>query len=184
MEPYQRIYWRTMSDTTADIGGTLDSAIGAGAPDTPEVVTGIVVWLSRLARAHEAVVARLNEQHGLLRSETGVLITLWLLGAEGGLRPSLLAAAMEQTTGGMTATLKRLEGAGLIERMEDPTDGRVLLAQLTASGRDVGLESFGDMARWYEEALADTDEQARHRMLEVVKDLFAAVEKRRSVDRG
>ncbi|MGI9578650.1 MAG: MarR family winged helix-turn-helix transcriptional regulator [Microthrixaceae bacterium] len=172
-----------MTDTTGSFEDFLDGAIGAGAPGSPEVVTGIVVWLSRLARAHESVVARLNEQHGLLRSETGVLITLWLVGVDGGLRPSLLAAAMEQTTGGMTATLKRLEGAGLIERVADPADGRVLLARLTDKGREIGLESFGDMALWYDEALSDADQQTRQQMLTSVKALFGAVERKRFSDR-
>jgi DNA-binding MarR family transcriptional regulator len=171
-----------MTETSPDLEDFLDSAVGAGAPHSPAVVTGIVVWLSRLARAHESVVARLNEQHGLLRSETGVLFTLWLVGVEGGMRPSLLAAAMEQTTGGMTATLKRLEGAGLIERVADPADGRVLLARLTDSGRRIGLESFADMARWYEEALAGADDETRRAMLGAIKGLFAAVEAKRSDD--
>ncbi len=172
-----------MVDANPDFEEFLDSALGAGAPKSPEVATGIVVWLSRLARAHESVVARLNEQHGLLRSETGVLITLWLAGSDAGLRPSLLAAAMEQTTGGMTATLRRLEGAGLIERMADPEDGRVLLARFTERGREVGLESFADMARWYDEALVDVDPLAREHMLAAVKGLFGAVEAKRFSDR-
>lgn len=171
-----------MTDTTPNFEDFLDGAISAGAPESPEVATGIVVWLSRLARAHESVVARLNEEHGLLRSETGVLITLWLVGVDAGLRPSLLAAAMEQTTGGMTATLKRLEGAGLIERVADPADGRVLLARLTGDGRQLGLQSFADMARWYDEALVDVDPETRQRMLASVKGLFGAVERKRFSD--
>lgn len=173
-----------MAETTTSIDDRLDSAIGAGAPDSPEVVTGLVVWLSRLARAHESVVARLNELHGLLRSETGVLIALWLTGDDGGLRPSVLAAAMEQTTGGMTATLKRLEGANLIERVADPADGRVLLARLTNEGREIGLESFGDMVRWYDEALAHVEPAARQDMLTAVKGLFSAVESKRLAGRS
>ena len=100
-----------------------------------------------------------------------------------GMRPSLLAAAMEQTTGGMTATLKRLEGAGLIERVSDPSDGRVLLARLTESGRRIGLESFADMAQWYDRALDGTDEQTRAAMLAMIKELFGSVEARRAEDR-
>jgi DNA-binding MarR family transcriptional regulator len=171
-----------MTDTTSDFDQFLDRAVSTGAPDTAPVVSGIVVWLSRLARAHESVVARLNEQHGLLRSETGVLFTLWLVGVEHGLRPSVLASAMEQTTGGMTATLRRLEGAGLIERVADPTDGRVLLARLTEAGRDIGLESFSDMARWYDEALDGVDPDRRELMLEVLKELFGSVERHRIRD--
>ena len=77
-----------MSLDADDWNDNLNRAVHKAAPDSPPEITGIVVWLSRLARSYESVVARLSEQHGLLRSETGVLMTLWIAGPSSGLRPS------------------------------------------------------------------------------------------------
>ena len=137
------------------------------------------MWLTRLARAYEAVLARLNDRHDLLPSETGVLLTLWSTGGEQGVRPSVLAAALEQTTGGMTATLRRLETAGLVEREADPRDGRVSLARLTDAGRETGLASFADMAGWFDEALVDLGADRRRELLDSIMVLFSAIEERR-----
>ena len=156
----------------------LDAAIAAASDDAPATVP-LVVWLSRLARAHEAVLAELNERHGLLPSETGVLVALAMAGEEQTLRPSVLAAALEQTTGGMTATLRRLESAGLVERTADPADGRVSLARLTDRGREVGTRSLSDMATWFDEALTGTGARRRGELLAAVKDLHAAVDRHR-----
>jgi hypothetical protein len=38
------------------------------------------------------------------------------------------------------------------------------------------------MARWYDEALDGADEETRGAMLRAIKDLFAAVEAKRSAD--
>ena len=156
----------------------LDAAIADAAGEAPATVP-LVVWLSRLARAHEAVLAQLNERHGLLPSETGVLVALAMAGEEQALRPSVLATALEQTTGGMTATLRRLESADLVERIPDPGDGRVSLARLTDRGREVGTLSLSDMATWFDEALAGTGARRRGELLGAVKDLHAAVDRHR-----
>ncbi len=162
-----------------EVDEALDAVAATGAPQSPPEVAGLVVWLSRLARAHEAVVAELNERHGLLRSETGVLVTLWFARDFGGLRPSFLAQALEQTTGGMTATLRRLESAGLVQRVADPADGRVSLARLTEKGASTGLESFQDMVGWFDEALGTVESPQREELLIAVRTLFSAVQAHR-----
>ena len=169
-----------MSDNPPDEERILDR-VAQGAPESPPAVIEMVVWLSRLSKTHESVVARLNEQHGLLRSETGVLFALWVMNETEGVRPSVLANALEQTTGGMTATLRRLVEAGLIERVADPSDGRVLLARLTQQGKKVGLESFVGMVQWHETAFGGFDEQRQAVILTVLQDLFAAIDGRRDL---
>ncbi|MCP4434830.1 MAG: MarR family transcriptional regulator [Actinomycetia bacterium] len=171
-----------MSLDAQDWNENLNRSISRAAPDSPPEVAGIVVWLSRLARAYESVVARLNEQHGLLRSETGVLMTLWMAGPSSGLRPSFLAEVMEQTTGGMTATLRRLESTAMVERIADPSDGRVSLAKLTDKGQEIGLQSFSAMADWFTQTFEGVDTARREQMLEMVIELFTLVENQRRSD--
>jgi DNA-binding MarR family transcriptional regulator len=71
---------------------------------------------------------------GLERSEHSVLTMLWLAGPDHYLSPTQLSHLIVQTTGGMTKTLRRLERAGMVERIPDPGDGRRQLIHLTAAG--------------------------------------------------
>jgi DNA-binding MarR family transcriptional regulator len=48
--------------------------------------------------------------------------------------PTTIAGALGRTTGGMTLTLDRLEGAGLVRRTRDPHDGRRVVVELTPKG--------------------------------------------------
>ena len=49
--------------------------------------------------------------------------------------PREIARFVVQTSGGLTATLNRLEQQGLVERQPDPADGRGKLVVLTDAGR-------------------------------------------------
>ena len=144
--------------------------------DEREQVAELLVWLSRLARVHEAILARCNADHDLLPSETGVLVVLWRSGPPHRLRPSALASALLQTSGGMTATLRRLEAAGLIERVPDPADGRVSLAALTPRGAAVGLASLDGMVDWYVDALAGVPTERRSELAAALRTLLDALE--------
>jgi len=48
--------------------------------------------------------------------------------------PSDIASFVVQTSGGLTATLRRLEDDGLVRRVPDPADGRGKLVVLTDAG--------------------------------------------------
>ncbi len=60
--------------------------------------------------------------------------TLGSLQRRGPQRITALAAAQGVTQPSMTQLLRRLEDAGLVARVAEPTDGRVVLVQLTAAG--------------------------------------------------
>jgi DNA-binding MarR family transcriptional regulator len=60
--------------------------------------------------------------------------TLGSLRRRGPQRITELAAAQRITQPSMTQLLRRLEDAGLVARVPDPNDGRVVLAELTAAG--------------------------------------------------
>ena len=141
----------------------------------PEVVQ-LLVQVSRLGRIHDAVLARLAARHGLMASETAGLLMLWWAGPPHRLRPSVLAEALVQTTGGMTATLRRLAEAGFVERVPDPDDGRVSLAALTPAGEAAGRASLADMVDWYDEALVDVPARQRTRIVAAMGTLLGAVE--------
>jgi DNA-binding MarR family transcriptional regulator len=49
--------------------------------------------------------------------------------------PSAIARLLGRTTGGMSLTLDRLQGAGLLRRSPDAGDGRRVVVELTPAGR-------------------------------------------------
>jgi DNA-binding MarR family transcriptional regulator len=61
--------------------------------------------------------------------------TLGLLLRSGPLRLTTLAEREAVSQPAMTGLVSRLQGAGLVTRGADPTDGRVVLVELTAAGR-------------------------------------------------
>lgn len=67
-------------------------------------------------------------------------VLAYLLEAPGSRPMSELADATGQTPATMTGIVDRLEAAGLVRRVGDPSDRRVVRAQLTASGRRLATE--------------------------------------------
>jgi len=146
------------------------------APGRNADVALLTLWLTRLARIHEAILSRLGARHELMPSETAVLFTLWSTGAPHRMRPSTLAQLLLQSSGGMTATLRRLEQVGLVERTPDPADGRVSLAVLTDRGREVGLASFDHIIGWYELAFAGVEPARLRELLTASEELLDLLE--------
>jgi DNA-binding MarR family transcriptional regulator len=90
-----------------------------------------------LLHAHHQVVreldADLRREHGLSMASYDVLLRLARAG-EGGLRMSDLAERVMLSPSGLTRVVDRLVAKGLVNREEDPEDGRVARASLTERG--------------------------------------------------
>ena len=106
--------------------------------------------LGRLGRLTEAVATDVCARVDLTPAELRVLS--YLAHSDGGTAsPRSLARFIVQTSGGLTATLHRLEQQHLIERRPDPADGRGRLVVLTELGRarqhiDLNCEVRPDIA--------------------------------------
>jgi DNA-binding MarR family transcriptional regulator len=72
------------------------------------------------------------------------LTVLALGGADEALTVGELGRALRLDSGTLTPLLKRLEGAGHVERHRDPADERRVLVALTAQGREL-RESLADV---------------------------------------
>jgi DNA-binding MarR family transcriptional regulator len=102
--------------------------------------------LARLAQLTEAMLQQVVRAHGLTIAEQTVLTTLRWSDPPYRTSPSFLASVLLQTSGGVTATIHRLERAGLVERVPDPLDGRRRLVQLTQAGLETESRVFADIA--------------------------------------
>jgi len=103
-------------------------------PDLDPSPMGIVGRVARasalLGREVEGVLA----EHGLTGGTFDVLAALRRAGPPHRLTPTDLYTGLMLSSGSMTARLDRLEEAGLIERLPDPTDRRGVLVGLTPTG--------------------------------------------------
>ena len=90
----------------------------------------------------DALDARAADRFGLNQSD---LRCLDVLSHSGPLSPTLLARALEMTTGGLSISLGRLERAGYITREMDRTDRRRVTVELTQKARDLEAEIFGPL---------------------------------------
>lgn len=91
--------------------------------------------LARLVAGFEGLVRQLHR----LTTPDGLSLTaastLYRLGESGAYRVSDLAVAEGVTQPAMTQLVSRLEREGLVRRGSDPTDGRVVVVEVTDAGR-------------------------------------------------
>jgi DNA-binding MarR family transcriptional regulator len=103
-------------------------------PDLDTWPVGIVARVGRLAAYFDEAVNDLMRRYGLARSSWDVLASLRRAGPPYELSPTQLYRGLMRTSGAMTNRLRRLEDAGLIERVPDPEDGRGLRVRLSPAG--------------------------------------------------
>ena len=73
--------------------------------------------------------------------------------------PTAISAALDRTTGGMSLTLDRLEGLGLLRRLPDPADRRRVVVEATARGLRLAEQVNADLHRWEDSLAADQAER-------------------------
>ncbi|MEV4457391.1 MarR family transcriptional regulator [Microbispora sp. NPDC049633] len=109
----------------------------------------------------------------------GVIAVIGLLGREGPMTTSELAAAQRVRPQSMARTVGRLIEQGLAERGTHPVDGRKAPVSLTAAGLATLEEVRDRRADWLAEAIEDTLSSSERETLASAVDLV-----RRLVDRA
>ena len=134
-------------------------------------VASFALLLGRLARLNEAAVGEVCVEHGTTPAEVRVLA---LLGHRTGgqASPSDIASFVIQTSGGLTATLRRLETDGLIERVADPDDGRGRLVVLTADGGAFYERALAAIVARVERVVGDIDLDTADRVVRQLVEAF------------
>jgi DNA-binding MarR family transcriptional regulator len=169
-------------DTSA--ADLVDEARRRWARERPDLDTSPMAVVARLGRAtaylDAGVEARLAE-FGLNRSAWDVLASLRRQGPPYRLSPTELYVGLMRSSGAMTHRLRRLERAGLVERVSDPGDARALLVQLTPEGvalTDRIAPLHLDNERELLSALDQTEQRA---LAELLRKLLLAFESREPI---
>lgn len=103
-------------------------------PDLDVSPMGIIGRMGRLAKHLERSIQETVSDFGLNGGEFDVLATLRRSGRPYQLSPTELFNALMVSSGTMTNRIDRLEQADLVKRMDDPSDRRGTLIQLTSKG--------------------------------------------------
>jgi DNA-binding MarR family transcriptional regulator len=119
--------------------------------------------LTLFTRAHKLLRAAADEamsRHGVRVGQNLVLAVLW---EADGLTPGELAARLHLTTPTIVNTATRMEEAGLLTRVRDPDDGRLVRLYLTERARAAQRPVEEERRLLERRATATlTDEERRH----------------------
>lgn len=106
-------------------------------PDLDLSPLGVIGRISRVSRHFDREIAKLLRSRGLSVGAFYVMAALARSGPPYQLTPTDLYRSLLVSSGVMTNRIGRLERAGLVKRIPDPSDGRGVLVALTARGRAV-----------------------------------------------
>jgi len=126
--------------------------------------------LGRLLTTSRAIEARLEAELAELGLSLAKAKVLRILSQEDGPQAlSRLAERGQCVKSNITQLIDRLEADGLVRRTEDPSDGRIRLAGLTAQGQRVcrrAMEVIRNHEQLVAEALSDRDAATLARVLD------------------
>lgn len=130
---------------------TLDLNVRTNAGLATELRFAVTRLRRRLAR----------ERHPDNDLSVGSMAVLWALHRCGDLTVGALAAREQVRPPSMTRTVTTLADAGLVERHDDPDDGRQVVVRLTDSGLAVVRADTARRDRWLSRRLQDLTTEER-----------------------
>ena len=131
--------------------------------------------LVRLARLYRREVNRCIAQHGL--SDARAVPVLHIARAGHCLRQGELAEELGIEGPSLVRLLDQIGAAGLIERREDPSDGRAKTLHLTPTGKDLALVLEQVLTRLRKELLVDVSDDDLAATVRTFTALEAALER-------
>jgi DNA-binding MarR family transcriptional regulator len=128
-------------------------AVDRNMSEWPEELQGVDLdveaAVQRMQRIVKAIGRRMDEtlrEFDLSHAEWGMLGHLTMLGPPYRSSPGQLSEKEGLSSGAMTNRLDRLEEAGLVRRLPDPTDRRALHVELTDKGHKLWIDALGAQA--------------------------------------
>src|SRR5579859_928501 len=131
--------------------------------------------IARLARVLEKEQKKFLTEHGLEPFEFDVLTTIRRAGEPYELTASDLLKAALVTSGAITNRIDRMEVKGLVERVRDRDDRRLVRIKLTPQGRDVLDAIFGLHIANMEHILQPLDPLTREQLASGLRTLLESL---------
>lgn len=108
--------------------------------ELPQLDTSGKEITGRIIRLSEIILERMNgvtHDFGLKYATYAILATLRAGGEPFEMTPKVLQSTLFVSSGGLSNQLARLEQSGLVQRLNDPSDGRGVRVRLTDEGREL-----------------------------------------------
>jgi DNA-binding MarR family transcriptional regulator len=144
-------------------------------PSTDDTAVGLVVALSRVARALKLRLAEHSD-------DSAVYYLLYIVSSAGPLRMTGLAALAGLDHSTVSRHVTNLIDAGHVSRQPDPTDRRAWRLELTDTGRQVLAAALGRRADVLAAATKDWPEGDRRRLVDLLEDLAVTMSRPRRTD--
>ena len=156
----------------------VDRALAAWAREMPDVEIRGADVLNRARRVvleSRRAIEENFRNHGLDTGEFDVLATLRRAGEPYSLRPTELYRSLMISSGGLTARLDRLEGAGLIRRRAAGDDARSVIVELTREGRKKIEAAFRADMEIENRMVSGLSENERAELVQLLRKLTQAM---------
>lgn len=163
--------------TTADAPDAVDRMLDIWKRELPDLdlaTEGIVERIQKLSRYLDRAMNETLVEFNLNLGEWQLLGALRKSGPPYRRSPGQLAEAMGISSGAMTNRLDRLEAAGLIRRLPDPSDRRALEVELTDAGWRAWQDTVGAQARKEALVASALDEAEKGRLNDLLRRLMLA----------
>jgi DNA-binding MarR family transcriptional regulator len=132
-------------------------------PDIDAEGMAFIPRLFRLAHLYDAELTAISRRFGLKPGWLDVLSALRRIGSPYRLSAGDLARWVLLSTGGLTNRIDRMQEAGLVRRLPDPTDRRGVLIELTDGGLEVIDGAIDAHLELYEQVLGKILTKAERR---------------------
>jgi MarR family 2-MHQ and catechol resistance regulon transcriptional repressor len=126
----------------------------------------LVLW--KAAKAIEEVDKASIAQTGLGLSDFTIMESLL---HKGPLPINRIGEKVLLTSGSMTAAVKRMEGKGLVKRIQDPSDGRCFYVHLTKKGRSTIKTAYAKHEKNLEKISSVLSEKERNELVRLLKKI-------------
>lgn len=141
-------------------------------PDLDVEPLEVLSRVSRLARHLELARRESLERLALPQWQFDVLTALRRAGPPYQLTPGELMAETLVTSGTMTHRVNQMTAAGLVERLPDPSDGRVVRVRLTTTGRSAVDRALADLLERERALLGRLSAAERTRLASLLRALL------------
>lgn len=131
--------------------------------------------VTSLMRVQQLVIGRLDallKPHGLTFARYEALVLL-VFSSRGSLPLGKMGERLQVHPTSITSIMRRLEAAGLVDRLPHPDDGRAVLAAITPAGRDLVERATRDLVD-ADFGLGVLDEPQLRQLSELLRPVRAA----------
>jgi DNA-binding MarR family transcriptional regulator len=147
----------------------------AVSPDIPLDGMEVLARARRLTLLSRPAIEGVFARYGLDSGEFDVLATLRRMDAES-VRPTELYQELMISSGGLTDRLRRLEAAGLIDRVDCPQDMRSKRVRLTTEGRQLIDAAFAEDMAVEQKLLSVLTQSQKDQIADLLSVLLRAIE--------